>query len=171
MSSFQYIQKIFLAVLVAASSASAKSQNEMVDLRNGAQASKQRVEHVYKGLQKLFKSEKYRLQYYQLWCIACLCKQQGKSDCVLHELFQENQRNHLKKPLEDKTLAFLESEGITHQGILDRETQNIIISSYYGSSDPKIVDIQYPVASFSETYIPFVAAIRGLFHIVTFTYE
>ena len=84
------------------------------------------------------------MQYFWLWRTAKKCRELGNDNCKLDTLFQ-NAEEHYLKPLESETLAFLESQGITLDGNLDKETQDIIISSYCGTTDSKIVRICYPV--------------------------
>lgn len=142
----------------------AGTSKSKVTLRNGGRASQERVEHVYTILQKLHKKERYK-GYYWLWRTASLCKELRKKDCILEELFQEADKHYLI-PLDSQTLTFLESNGIIHNGILDQETQDIIISSYFGSMDPKIVGIEYPVPSFAEKYIPFARAVQVIYRLL-----
>lgn len=141
------------------------SASERVQLRNDGSSTEQRVWQVYNSLQKLLKIDRY--QYYWLWRTACVCNRLNLNNCVLNESCKDADKYYLKH-LEPKTLAFLEAHGITKQGILTKETQDIIISAYYGSSDPKIVDIQHPVPGFVETYVPFASSLRSIFHVLTY---
>ncbi len=134
---------LLISIIIAAPTLSAHS----VVLRNGSRASEQQVEKVYKSLKKLIQCDS--LQYFWLWRTARIGNKLKQNNCILSELFKEADMHYLR-PLEQKTLLFLEAEEITKDGILNKETQDIIISSYYGTLDPKIVSIQYPVPSFLE---------------------
>jgi hypothetical protein len=123
---------------------SAKTKNETETLRNGAEANSERVEKVWRSLNDLYQKEKWHMQYFWLWRTAKKCRELAKDNCKLDTLFQ-NAEQHYLKPLESETRAFLESQGITLDGNLDKETQDIILSSYCGTRDPKIVRICYPV--------------------------
>lgn len=120
----------------------ANIKDETLTLRNGAEANSKRVENVWQSLNDLYQQN--IRQYYWLWRTAKKCRELGNDNCKLDTLFQ-NAEQHYLIPLESETRALLESQAITLDGNLDKETQDIILSSYCGTGDPKIVRICYPV--------------------------
>lgn len=121
----------------------ADTKKETMTLHNGAPASVRRIEKVWNSLNVLYK--KNMLEYYWLWRTAKLARALNNDQCLLSTLFQEADRHYLK-PLASETITFIESNQITRLGVLDKETQDIIISSYRGTAEPKIVDIRYPAS-------------------------
>lgn len=139
--------KIYALFAIALINIGLHAQTPTITLRNGANVSKQRVEQVYNSLNVLCQHDS--LEYYWLWRTAKKCQQLSNINCVLATLFQEADRHYLK-PLSPETINFLEQQGIIKAGVLDKETQDIILSSYRGTGEPKLVGIRYPVSTLQK---------------------
>ncbi len=118
----------------------AKEQIEQVVLRNGATASKTRVDEVWKALASLYPDD-----YGTLLLTANKCRRENTSPCTISD-----QEKHLGK--------ILASLKITTNGDLDQETQAIISAANTGTLfkgiRPIMINVRYPVTAWKES-IPF----------------
>lgn len=112
-----------------------------VKLRNGAFASEQRTEEVWQALQKkVFCHGWFHLS---LWRTCLRAKNLNLGSCDIKKIDPD---------MSDKTIQEFDRWKITHNGILDEETQNIIISSSNGMSDPKLFALRHPIAKWYEKF-------------------
>lgn len=120
-------------------------------LRNGASADQKRIDEVWHALEKINENGPCR-EYYWLWRICKACKFQKIED--LKELnyvyLKEFNEVVFLKEFNEETINKFSDLAIIKNGAIDKETQEIIISSYIGTGDPKCYSALYPVASYVE---------------------
>lgn len=116
-----------------------KLSNRTVILRNGAVVSAEKFEKVWQGLQKIQNLK----DYYWLYSLCKYCKH-AQIDCSCDVYSLRIFSNIMQKIVSQKTIQEFDDLGITSNGIADRQTQDIVISSYCGSGDPKFVRMRNP---------------------------
>lgn len=125
------MKKIFLALLVGV-----LINIQAVTLRNGEQADPKRATEVYKTLQKVASQDKINLLIYYMLCQACKSEQPELCDITKIDFdkhFDGADEMLLKK------IDKLNNLGIARDNKIDKETQNIVISSCTGTGDPKLI--------------------------------
>jgi hypothetical protein len=130
------MKKIIFSILLGLLYAS----SEATMLRNGAEVQQEKIDKVWEALQSV-----EPIVFYWLWRW-CQTDQQQRDDIYEHYLKQKKEK--------------LNNLGLMQNKIIDQETQNIILSAYLGTNEPKIIEKEYPVESFAEKYIP---GYRGYF--------
>ncbi len=133
-------------------------QNGKVTLRNGALAGSTRIEEVWQSLQKI-DTDSIHGERFWLWRTCLVARKRNASLCDVRAL--DHKREYLK-PLSEESIQKFDELEITRNGIIDEETQNIVLSSYSGSIDGKFVDKHYPIKSSYES-IPGYRIVRFLF--------
>ncbi|MGE0206296.1 MAG: hypothetical protein AB7R69_00435 [Candidatus Babeliales bacterium] len=113
---------------------------EATVLRNGVDVPQEKIDKVWEALHEIDKWPYFFLVQYCFYT----------NDPDLSPQEAENQKKEEYKRFKQETINTFEKLGLMHEGMVDKETENIIISSYYGSCDGKIVRKRYPVISFIE---------------------
>jgi hypothetical protein len=135
--------------------AGTKTESLSVTLRNGATADRQRTNEVWKALVSIDHKVYVRNDDIERLLFASrACK--GANGSVLCNL-RDNNWLHFHETQIQK----FDTLKITYNGILDNETQNIIVSSYQGT---KIIERHHPVAKWYES-IPGYGIIKLCFNI------
>lgn len=131
------MKKIFFIVMITLG-----SHVTAVQLRNGTQANPERVAAVWQFIQN--KENEMRGDLFWLWRTCRACQNNQIEECILETLNYD--ALYLKKMNEEVITKFTEA-GIVKDGAIDKETQNIIMSSYTGTVEPKIITFTNPVAT------------------------
>ena len=121
-------------------------KNGKIVLRNNTLASSSRIEEVWQSLQKI--EDSIHGERFWLWRTCLVAKKLNASLCDVRAL--DHEKEYLK-PLSEESIQKFDGLAITRNGIIDEETQNIVISSYSGSIDGKIVNKHYPIKSKIES--------------------
>lgn len=122
-------------------------QNGKIVLRNDTLASSSRIEEVWQSLQKI-DTDSIHDERFWLWRTCLVAKKRNASLCDVRAL--DHKKEYLK-PLNEESIQKFDGLAITRNGIIDEETQNIVLSSYSGSIDGKIVNKHYPIKSWYES--------------------
>ncbi len=123
------------------------SKKGKITLRNKTLADLARVDEVWQSLQKI-DTRSIHGERFRLWRTCLVARERNASLCDLraHDL----QKEYLRL-LSEESIQKFDLLGITRNGIIDEETQNIVISSYSGSIDGKFVDTHYPIKRWYES--------------------
>ena len=135
------MKKIVLIVIISLFSFSMNA----LTLRNGAYAHKRRVKEVWNGLQEV-------KDYSLLLCFALYCKQQNIENLNLISGKKTFNIETIECGMPDnQTMSEWATLKITNNGFLDKETQEIIITTYFGDREqkfgveaPKKIALAYP---------------------------
>lgn len=121
-----------------------KFNQNLIKLRNGGKASQHRVDQVWDALTQV---DPYT--YHAVFKACKRCKEQDLASCDLKSLDQS--AVHFFGPDTIEHLARLE---ILSGSVIDRQTQDIIISSFknalFKGNVPIVLAARYPVVSFKE---------------------
>jgi len=116
-----------------------------VVLRNGTLADLSRTKEGWQSLQKIRNICMHGEDFW-LWRTCLDAEELHISSCDVRA-FKAFYHEHLN----ETSIALFDYLGITHNGILDKQTQNIILSSYSGSREGKIVFRMYPIKKWYES--------------------
>ena len=150
------------------------SKEGQIMLKNNTLAGSTRVEEVWQALQKANIGD--GPNPYSLWKACLFAKKGSHSVCNLRYIAHDEDYVLNYYPLDHKEKRPLLSEeaiqkcdelAITHNGIIDEETQNIVISSYSGGAH--FWEKHYPVRNWYES-VPGYAAGAHLFKLKKFIF-
>ncbi len=118
-----------------------------VTLRNGKEATQERVDQVWPLLEELNVPEQGQqgpgTKYYWLWRTCVVAEKiDANKPCNIGTLEYENL--FLKK-MESETIKELHELRILHDNTIDVETRDIVLASYVGTLDPKMYQPVHPV--------------------------
>ncbi|MGE0206411.1 MAG: hypothetical protein AB7R69_01030 [Candidatus Babeliales bacterium] len=118
-------------------------------LRNGVDVPQEKIDKVWSSLEKVEASD-----YYWTWRYSAADKKNYNFQGSLWSNAQEERKSITTEILGKEKVDNLHKLGLMQNNSMDEDTKNIILSSYAGTGDPKIIKKQYPVKSSAEKYIP-----------------